>query len=104
MIAGNAATAKRSNGNSGEGNWAFSIGFASGAGEGEWRLCHSPDAVTVRKLSDWGAGVWAWLAIVAAVPRVGAEQIEVEVVRVVGVAARAEHRVELGASPGKGSL
>ena len=40
----------------------------------------------------------------AAVPRVGAQQIEMEVVGVVGVAARTEHRVELGASPGEGRL
>src|SRR6476646_3795440 len=103
MIAGNAATAKRSCSNSGQPNTAALIGFATGADKREWRLCHSSHSVAAGKLGDSPAAIGRWLAEMAAVSRIGAEQIEVEVVRVIGVAARTEHGVELCTGSGEGS-
>src|SRR5262249_59184479 len=71
--------------------------------EREWRLCHSSDAIAAREFGHRHA-IGNRLTIMAAVSRIGQEQIEMEVVGVEGVAAWPEHGIELGAGAGKRGL
>ena len=58
----------------------ISKGFASFAGEREWRLCHSSHTVAAGKFGNPPAAIGCRLAEMAAVSRVGAEQVEMKVV------------------------